>query len=157
VAIFIIVLSLLVLLSRLYAIWLRPWLKQKAWAKPFFDWIEPIEIALFKKSETILFARLQVFIGLLLTFLTQAGQIDLTPIMPLVPDQYESYLRIAFNLIPLTLSALGAINEWLRNRVTKPIELVAVKESAVPEDVKAAIALADAAKEQAVESVKAAS
>lgn len=156
-AIFIIVLFLIVALAFLYALVLRPWLKQKAWAKPFFDLIEPIELTLFKKSETILFARLQVLIGLLLTMLTQIGSIDLTPIMPLVPDKYEGYVRIAFNLLPMTISFLGAINEYLRNRVTKPIELVAVKETGpVSPEVAVALTRADQAKEQAVEAVKAA-
>lgn len=156
-AIFIIVLCLIVALAFLYALVVRPWLKTKEWAKPFFDWIEPIELKLYKKSETILFARLQVLIGLLLTMLTQIGQIDLSPIMPLVPDKYEGYVRIAFNLLPMTISALGAINEYLRNRVTKPIELVAVKEANAPAEVKVAIAAADQAKEEAVATVKAAS
>ena len=87
-----------------YALSGRTWLKSKSWAQGFFAWIEPIEIVLYKKSETILLARAKMFLGVLLSSLTFLGTIDLTPIMPFVPDQYEPYVRAAFNLIPLSIS-----------------------------------------------------
>jgi hypothetical protein len=147
-------LAVITILLLLYALWGREWLKSKSWAQPFFAWIEPLEILLFKKSETILFARLLSGLGIVLTFLTQISTIDLTPIMPFVPDKYEPFVRVVFNLMPLVLSGLGAIVEWLRNRTTKPLELVAVPEAALSPEVKVAIAQADEAKEVAVAVVK---
>lgn len=153
--IFAVSLFILSALLTVYALWVREWLKAKPWTAPFFELVEPIEILLFKKSPTILFARLKVFTGLLLTFLTSIGGIDLTPIMPFVPDKYEPYVKAAFNLMPLILSAVGWMDESLRKKTTLPIELVAVQEATAPPEVKVAIAQAQEAKEQAVATVKA--
>ena len=133
-----------------YALAGREWLKSKPWAQGFFDFVEPIEITLFKKSETILFARLKIITGLVLTLLTQIGTINLAPLIPFVPEKYQTWVNIGVNALPLVLSLVGMIDEWLRNRTTKPIELVAVPEATAPPEVKAAIAQADAAKQEAV-------
>lgn len=145
----IIVLIVLILLA--YAIWGRPWLKSKPWAAGFFAWIEPVELVLFKKSETILFARLKVLTGLVLMLLTYLGTIDLSPIIPFVPDKYQGFVNAAFGLLPLLISFVGLADEKLRNMTSLPIELVAVsaKEAAKPA-VAEAIAMADSTKTEAV-------
>ena len=147
---FLIILAAIAALLLWYALLGREWLKSKPWAQGFFAWVEPVEIALFKKSETILFARLKIVTGFVLTVLTQVGAINLAPFMPFVPDKYQFWVNIAINAIPMLLSVIGMIDEWLRNRTTKPIELVAVPEVAATPEVKAAIAQADAAKQEAV-------
>lgn len=134
----------------LYAIWGRAWLKSKSWAQGFFAWVEPIEIVLFKKSETILFARLLSGLGGLLTILSQFGEIDLTPFMPFVPEKYQPFVNVAVNCLPLLISAIGWMVEKLRNATTKPIELVAVAEKDITPAVADAIVAADAAKVEAV-------
>jgi hypothetical protein len=138
-----------------YALWGRAWLKSKSWAQPFFDWIEPIELVLFKKSETILFARLKILTGLMLAVLTNLGTIDLTPIMPFVPEKYQGWLHIAFNLAPLMLSVVGWMDEQLRKRTTLPIEVVAVPDKTIAENPKVAeaVAMAVATKTEAVAAV----
>ncbi len=150
---FLIILAILSAILLWYAIVGREWLKSKPWAQGFFNLVEPVEIALFKKSETILFARMKIVTGLVLTFLTQVGEINLAPFIPFVPDKYQTWVNIGVNSIPMLLSLLGMIDEWLRNRTTKPIELVAVPEVAAPPEVKAALAQADAAKDVAVATV----
>lgn len=139
-----------------YALQGRDWLKSKSWAQKFFAFVEPIEIVLFKKSETILFARLKILSGLVLTLLTQIGTIDLTPLMPFVPDKYESAVRVAFNLLPLLITAVGWMDESLRNKTTKPLELVSVPEAKITAETADAIAIAEQAKVEAVAAVKAA-
>lgn len=156
-ATFCIILLVLAVLLAVYALWGREWLKSKPWAAPFFAWIEPIEIALFQKSETILFARLKIVTGALLTLLANLGTVDLTPLMPFVPEKWQPYVHAAFNFLPLIISAVGWMDEQLRKKTTKPIELVAVPAAAVTSEVAVAIAQADEAKEQAVATVKAAS
>ncbi|MGY3605655.1 MULTISPECIES: hypothetical protein [unclassified Bradyrhizobium] len=148
-----IVLAIISTLILLYAIEGRAWLKRQPWAKGFFDWVEPIEIALFKKSETILFARLLSALGIVLTFLTQIGDINLTPLMPLVPDKYQVIVSMTINCIPLAISFIGMIVEWLRKKTTKPVELVAVPEDKLPPSAALAVAQAEVAKEQAVAAV----
>jgi len=141
-----------------YALQGREWLKSKSWATGFFAFIEPIEIALFKKSETILFARLKVVVGLSLTVLTTLGSIDLTPLMPFVPDQYEGWVRVAFNFLPMIISVVGVLDEKLRNSVSKPLELVALPDKVAAENPKVAeaVAMADSTKVEAVAVVVAA-
>lgn len=145
----------LVILVTWYALWGREWLKSKPWAQGFFAWIEPIEIRLFKKSETILFARLKVVTGILLTLLTQLGTIDLTPLMPFVPEKYQVWVHAVFNLLPLIISFVGWMDESLRKTTTLPIEVVAVPDKVVAENPKVAdaVALATVAKEDAVAAV----
>jgi hypothetical protein len=147
-----IVLSVITVLLLWYALKGRAWLKSKPWASGFFAWVEPIEIVLFKKSETILFARLKILSGLVLTVLTQVGTIDLTPFMPFVPDKYQGYVNAAVNALPLVISVMGWADERLRNTTSKPIELVAVPDKVVAESPKLAeaVAMADATKAEAV-------
>jgi hypothetical protein len=150
-----IILAILTALLLWYALQGRAWLKTKPWADSFFAWIEPVEIALFKKSETLLVARLLSFLGVILTFLTQIGSIDVTPIIPFVPEKYAMSVQIGFGCLPLLISGLGFIVERLRNLTTKPIELVAVPDKVVAESQKLteAVAMADATKVEAVQAV----
>jgi hypothetical protein len=153
--IFAVTLLILSVVLTWYILWGREWLKSKSWAAGFFSWIEPIEIALFKKSPTILFARLKMLTGLILMALTQLGTIDLTPIMPFVPEQYQGIVHVAFNLLPLVISVMGVMDEKLRNATTLPIEVVAVPDKVIAENTVVADAVASAvvAKEQAVAAV----
>lgn len=128
----------------------RAWLKSKSWAQGFFAWIEPVEIFLFKKSETILWARLKILTGLLLTAMTQLGAIDLSPLWPFVPDEYEGPIKIVLNLLPLAITLIGMIDEKLRNSVSAPIELVALAEKDKTPEVVQAVAAAEVAKVEAV-------
>lgn len=144
-----------VVLVSIYALWLRPWLLGQAWAKPFFDTVEPVERALFKKSETILFARLKMAVGVILAVLTSLGAIDITPLLPLIPDRYEAAIRVAINLLPLLITLVGLVDEKLRRDTTLPLAIVATPADHVTPEVKAAIADVVEANTTAVETVKA--
>ena len=72
------------LLATMIYVMIRPVLKEQPWMAGFFRVMEPIEIALFKKSETILFARLKMLTGVLLTLLTTIGSVDMSAVMPLL-------------------------------------------------------------------------
>lgn len=126
---FFIGLAVFIAVISVWVMWGRSWMKEQPWAQGFFAAIEPYEIAIYKKSQTIFLARLKMFIGVLLTFLTQIGTIDLTPLMPFVPDEWEGTLRAVFNLIPLIITVVGMMDEKLRNTSTKPIEIVALPEA----------------------------
>lgn len=142
--IFAVSLFIIAFVLAVYALWVRAWLKTKPWAAGFFTWIEPFEIALYKKSETILFARLKMATGFLLMVLAQIGTLDLTPIMPFVPEKYQGILHVAVNLLPMALSVVGWLDEKLRNKVTLPIEIVAVPEKTIAENPTVAATVADA-------------
>lgn len=137
-----IIIAIIVALLLAYVLKGREWLKKQTWAEGYFNWVEPIEIALFKKSETILFARALSVLGAVLTFLTQLGQIDITPLMPFVPEKYHGLVQFAWNLLPLTITGLGMIVERLRNKTTLPLEIVAVPEKVIAENPKVAEAVA---------------
>lgn len=137
-----------------YALSGRAMLKTKPWAQPTFARIEPIETVLYRKSETILWARFKMLTGVSLTLLTQIGAIDITPIMPLVPDKYSGPVRIAFNLLPLIITVIGMMDEKLRNATSQPMELVALPDKAITPRIAEALALADSTRTEAVAVVK---
>jgi hypothetical protein len=110
-----------------YALGGLAWLKSKPRAQKFFAAVEPFEIAQYKKSETILLARLKMLLGATLAVLTSLGQIDLTPIMLFVPAERQDVVRALFNLLPLIITLVGLMDGRLRRRTTKPIELVAIR------------------------------
>lgn len=150
-----IICSVIFILLLAYIMGGRTWLKRKPWTAGFFALIEPIEIFLYKKSETILFARLLTVLGALLSFLTFLGTIDISPLMPLIPDEWESAVKASYNLLPLTISILGFIVEWLRKKTTAPIELVALPEKVLEKpEVAEAVQAAEVAKVEAVAAVQ---
>lgn len=149
-----IILGVIFILLLAYVLGGRAWLKSKPWMAGFFAWIEPVEIFLYKKSETILFARGLAVLGAVLSFLTFLGSIDITPLMPFIPDAWEPLVKAIYNLLPLTISVLGFIVEKLRNSTTAPLEIVAVAEKDKTPEVVQAVAAADAAKGDAVAAIK---
>lgn len=142
-------LSILTLLVVAYVVGGRSWLKRQSWAAGFFAWIEPIEIILWRKSETILWARFRQGLGLVLTLLASLGQFDLSPIFPFLPD----WLHWLPPMLPLVISMSGALSEQLRRNTTRPLELVEVPDVAPPA-VAAAVARAETSKEVAIDAVK---
>lgn len=141
--------AVVVALALVWSLWMRNWLKAQdwGWSNAFFAWIEPIEIKLWHNSKTIFIARLKIVTGLLLTLGTQLGAVDISPLMPLVPDAWEPIVRLVWNLLPLTLTLLGWLDERLRKETTMPLEVVALPEQKPPE-VAAAIAKVEAVNEQ---------
>jgi hypothetical protein len=135
------------------AVWvtvLRPWLRVKPWARGFFDAIEPIEIRLWNKSESILWARTLQLTGVVLAALTFLNEQNLEPLMQFVPDGY----KWVPSLLPMIISVVGAVNEVLRRDTTKPLAVVALP-SALPADVAATVAKAENATNEAVAAAEA--
>lgn len=139
-----------VILVASWVLWVRPWLRNKEWARGFFDLIEPIERRLWLKSETILWGRFLQGLGVVLAALTQLGEIDLTPLLLFVPEQYREQARAFLALVPMVVTLAGLMTSRLRKDTTKPLEVVALSPSADP-DVKAAAAQAEAAIAAAVD------
>lgn len=149
---FIIALAILTALVALYVVWIRPWLRQKPWTQGFFahPWVEWMEIKFWSKSETILWARYQQFLGLVLIATGYMGGIDYSIFAPVVPESVLPFLP----MIPLVLNFLGSIAEAQRRDTTKPLELVEIASDA-PIEVKVAAEQAVSSTEQAVAAVKA--
>lgn len=140
----------------LYALVLRPWLKNKVWAQGFFAKIDALELALFKKSETVLVGRL-LWVGSGLVTLYDAASVfmrslDLTPVTTRVFDALHVPQDLRGVALSAFVTAIGFVMVYLRKQVTKPIELVAVSDKDVAENprVAEAIAMADATKTEAV-------
>lgn len=136
-------------LLMLYALVVRPLIRKTTWGAAFLAKIETVELALFKKSETVLVGRLVWVGGLIVSgydALAQfAKQLDLTPLTTRIFD----VLHIPPDLRGLTASAavmwLGFMIVKLRKDTTKPLALVAAPENKPPA---ATIAIAQA--EQAI-------
>lgn len=149
--------ALIAALGALYALTIRPWLKTKPWASGYFSWIEPFEIALFQKSETILVGRLLWLGGLLVTFYDGIAifmsSLDLTPITTRLFD----FLHIPTDMRGVTttafITALGYLINWLRKRTTKPLPVVAVASKDVTPAVAQALVNAEVFKDEAVAAV----
>jgi hypothetical protein len=136
------------LLILAYVLGGREWLKRRPWAVGFFAKIEPIEIALWRKSTTILWARFQQLLGVVLTILMGIGTLDLTPLFPLLPEQYK-WLP---SLLPLIITVVGRVEEWNRVNTTKPIELTEVRDNPSPQ-VAMAVAAAEISKNEAMQAI----
>lgn len=130
-----------------YVVWIRPWLRTKEWAHGFFRLIEPVEILLWKKSESILWARFLQLIGLLVPALQFIGAIDVTPYLAIIPEGYGPYCMLA-------VFVAGQVGEALRKDTTKPLESVALPEAAVTPAVERAEQKADAANANLVVAVE---
>lgn len=145
------------ILIAVYAIWGRPWLKNQPWAQGFFAAAEPFEIALFKKSETILIGRLLWIGGLLVTFYDGLAvfvhSLDITPVTTRIFD----WLQIPPDMRNLTATAIigiiGLMINRLRKTTTKPLELVSVPAAKITPEVASTMAAAEEAKQEAVQAV----
>lgn len=137
-------------LVAVWVVWVRPAIRDKPWAAGFFAKIEPFEIALWKKSETIFWERSKHAFAVALAVLPQIGVFDPTPFIGFIPEKHRWWVI----LIPSVALALdGLVGEMLRNRTTKPVEVVALPEDKPPE-VAAAVARAEAATDRAVVAVE---
>lgn len=129
-----------------YALKGREWLKTKSWAQGFFAWIEPTEIALYRKSETLLVGRLLWVGGLLVSaydsVATFTPGLDLTPVtnrlLSGVPDDLRGMT------VSVMFAAVGLAISRLRKRVTQPIDVVAAPSTVSPEAAAVVAAAADA-------------
>jgi hypothetical protein len=133
-----------------YVLWLRPWLIKQWWAAWFYKMIEPLEIFLWSKSETVLYARFKQFMGILTGWLTWIGGFDITPFVSFFPEEYQPFLWI-IPAVALSMGLFldGMIIKKLREGSTKPLEVVAMPEDA-PVAAKEAVAEAEAANKNAV-------
>jgi len=122
----------LAVITALVIVWvtlLRPWLRRQLWACDFFASIEPYELWIYEKSESILWARWQQFLGLVLVLTGLFGGIDYTPLSILTPDWLDPLLPG----IPLVLNIAGTVAERLRRDTTKPLDVVALPQDKPPE------------------------
>ena len=123
------------------------WLKAKpwGWSRAFFAFVEPIEIKLWRKSETLLWARFLMLTGMIPPLLEQLDALKplLEQIAPYLPANWQAYISIG-------LTVLGLIGEMQRRYTTKPLEIVAL-----PEAVAATMPEVVAAEEAKVEAVSA--
>jgi len=150
-------LAIIAVLAILYAV-VRSWLKRQPWTAKFFAAIEPYELALFKKSETILVGRLLWVGGLLVTFYDFlaifASGMDLTPVTQRLLD-YAHVPGDMRGLVTSTfITGVGFLINWLRKRTTKPIEVVAVADKDMTREVAHALLAAEVFKDEAVTAVQ---
>ena len=149
----IIAIAILTVVVAAYVAVIRPWLRKQSWAEGFFRLVEPIELHLWRKSETILFARFKMFIGGLLTLLTGIGEINIEPILAFFSVEQQGTARLILGLLPLVISAVGWVDETLRKDTSKPLELVAIPQVQTAA-VDAALRQADVAKVEAIAAVE---
>ncbi len=150
--------TIVTVLVAIFVVFIRPGMRNNPRFATFFQWIEPVEIAGWRKSETLLWARMKMVIGVLLTMLMQLGTIDITPLLPLISEDYQFYVAVVWNLLPMAITAVGWVDERLRYDTTKPIELVSVTDRETRDNpaVAEAVHAAEVVKHEAVAVVNAA-
>jgi hypothetical protein len=115
-------LSVLTFFVILWVTLVRPWLRNRRWACDFFAAVEPYELWIYEKSESILWARWQQLLGFVLLLTGLLGGIDYTPLAVFTPDWIDPLLPG----IPVILNIAGTVAERLRRDTTKPLEVVAL-------------------------------
>lgn len=151
------IIKLLLFITIFIAAWvgiIRPWLRPKESMKWFFGHpvVEWVELNVWRKSESLMWARWLMFLG---TALTTIGQIDPTMITTIAQFLPEGWQWIA-NIAPMAITVAGVLGERLRRDTTKPLELVAVTEKEKEQGpVSEAIEAADAVNKEAVQVVEA--
>src|SRR5687767_601348 len=90
-----IALAVLTALVALFVVVIRPWMRKQPWAQPFFDKIEPIELALYRKSETLLWSRWQAFLAFIMVALPAIGAFDVTPFLIFFPERLRPFIAVA--------------------------------------------------------------
>lgn len=128
----------LTIFAILWATVIRPQLRNRPYFKAFFDWVEPIETMLYRKSEGIFWARYQQFMGILIMVLAYLGQLDVSIVNPVVAQEYQPF-------VPLALNLSGTIAESLRRDTSKPLEVIAAP--GTPAMARAEVRLDEAIKE----------
>lgn len=146
-SIIVVIVAVFVLVVLAYVIGGRRWLKTKPWAQSFFTKIEPVEITLWKKSETILWARMQQSVGVVTYCLHLVGVVDFSPFVSFLPPKYQPWVIAA---PAMAVSLNGLICEIQRRDTTKPLALVALPDKNVPLVVQEAVAAAEVTKNEAV-------
>lgn len=142
---FFIVLGVLVALIAIYGMGGRNWLKARPWTAWFYRWVEPIEIVLWRKSETILWSRFLIIAGLIPPLFEQLEKL-MPAVSGVLPPEYQAWWTLSFTVV-------GIINEMMRRNTTKPLELVELPDNQSPK-VAAAVAAAEVAKDKAVAAVE---
>jgi hypothetical protein len=129
-----------------WVLWGRNAMKRQPWAAGFFNAVEPIERWLWDKSETILWSRFLIVVGLLPPILDQLKILGDGGLLEVIPEQYRPWLS-------LTITLCGIVSEVLRRSTTKPLEIVSLPENKPPA-VAEAVERAEATKLEAVAAVK---
>jgi hypothetical protein len=141
----------------LYALVIRPWMKKQAWAQAWFAWVEPIELAVFKKSETVLAGRLVWLSGFVVAaydaIAAFATQLDLTPLQTRIFDALHIPPDMRALATSATIMGIGLAMVKLRKTTTRPLELVAVPDASVTPKLAQALDVAEVTKNDAVAAV----
>lgn len=140
-----------------YALAGRAWLKRQPWAQGFFAAIEPFEIVLFQKSETILVSRL-LELGSLIVASYDAIAVfvtsyDMTPVTTRLFDVLHIPADVRGIAMAGFIFVMARIMAFLRKRTTKPLEVVAVADKDITPAVAQTLAIAEATKQEAVAAV----
>lgn len=146
---FLISFGVIILLLLNYCLWFREWLKSRPWpwSQRYFLWIEPIEIALWKKSETILWARTQMLFGVLLQGMELLQLLNTPELLAFLPEQWSRWVSLLFIVN-------GLVQEVLRRYTATPLPIVEMPTVGNTPAVNAAIANLEIAKAKAVAAVE---
>lgn len=110
--------AILAAIALVYVFVVRPLIRNLPVFVPFFDWIEPIEARLWRKSRTILVARLYEIAGILL-----AIHDLLMPVVAQLGFDWTALVPYPYSIVvSIGLYITGWLFERLRQVTTAPVE-----------------------------------
>lgn len=142
---FLLVFGVFLLVIMNYTLWFREWLKTRPWpwSQRYFEWIEPIERVLYKKSETILLARSLQALGTISAFLTVLSGMDFYQLIAFIPERWQPWV-LASPFIATTI--LGIVQEIQRRYTATPLDVIALPTLGNTPEVNIAVANLETAK-----------
>lgn len=138
---FLIVFGILTLFLLNYVLWAREWLHDRPWpwSQRYFEWIEPLEIFFYRKSETLLWGRWLMLGGTLMPVLESVQLLNIPELIALLPENWVKWA-------PLVFTVCGVVVEIQRRYTTKPLEVVELPTLGNTPEVNIAVANLETAK-----------
>lgn len=146
---FLITFGIFTLILLNYVLWFREWLHDRPWpwSQRYFEWIEPLEIFFYRKSETLLLGRWLMLGGTLIPVLESVQLLNIPELIELLPVNWVKWAPLVFTLI-------GIVVEIMRRNTSKPLEVVELPTVGNTPEVNIAVANLEIAKIEAVAAVK---
>lgn len=151
--VFLATLGLFLFIAVNWATWFRIWLKNRPWpwSQRYFDWIEPIEIVLYKKSKTIFWARFTAVMTSVPALVSSLLIFNNPELIALLPDHWEKYAILFFVVLTVVSSIVQEVN---RKNTDTALDVVALPTQIDKPSVAEAVAELDVAKENMQEALK---
>ena len=104
--------AVIIALTAIYVLWLRPIFRDHPWFDPIYDWLEPIEARLWGKSRTIFVARALALAGYLITINDLLMPLVMVlPLDKMLPEPYGDAVGPVLMVVGHVFTALRKVTD----------------------------------------------